>query len=148
MRQLNEMKRLIALFESTPTPEGAHYEDWPMLCDERHHSDWKPEFAQDARLAPDTLEETTHPVIAAFDATKVESLVIVGQWRDDHADCVAIRAVIAGTTYEWSDWWLSPEGVRLYARAECDSPEEAQVLRKRLQSLYDDHLKHASCEGV
>lgn len=103
--------------ESVDGGGAVHPEDWPGL-------------AMDAEG-----EDSTHPVIAAFDVDAVESLEIVSEWTDDHLPCVGVRATIAGQVYEWSDWCLSRSGIKMYYQAEFNTSDPDGPTEKNVRAL-------------
>jgi len=62
-----------------------------------------------------------HAIVGALkDGGVIESVEIGDEWSDDHCPCLNVTAVVNGETFNYSDWWLSSTGVRMYYRSECD----------------------------
>lgn len=93
-------------------------DEWPMLTD----------YEDDESVV-------LHPFLEVLKAgNKLEGITVVHDWTDDHEICLAIRATVNGKTYEYSDWWLSREGYKLYVKA-----EESQKFRDK---LVKEHLSY------
>lgn len=81
-----------------------------------------------------------HPVIYAIkkEGSKIESVEVGDTWRDDHCDCLNIDITIDGQKYQYSDWWLSQEGVRMYYHAESGKKKALNDLKKHLLLIADN----------
>jgi len=92
------------------------YESWPMISDD---------------------DDDVHPVAQALQKqdSKIDGVEIVGNWRDDHADCLAAIIEIDGVKHEMSDWWLSREGLKMWIRAEAGVRSALDQLKDHLLSL-------------
>ena len=80
-----------------------------------------------------------HPI---YDELKSGGLIaevsLDDEWVDDHCPCYNVTATVVHcdgheTTYQFSDWWLSSSGTRMYYHSECDGVK-ADAARAELKT--------------
>jgi len=68
-----------------------------------------------------------HPVLQALKGGgEIEKVRLVQEMEDDHLPAFDVTVTVNGVEYNYSDWWLSREGVKMYTQAECEKAEEAR----------------------
>lgn len=85
---------------------------YPMLTDSV--------VLEEGKDPDENADDIVHPIVAAIEenGNKWDEMQVIGEFRDDHCECVNVEMVVGGKKYGYSDWWLSREGYKMYLKCE------------------------------